>query len=212
MPSLKGLFMKLPGFTIPEINLLPSQGICVLYENFLSYEVANDLFKLLLDQTEWKQLKIKIFGKELDQPRLTEWYGVEGYSYSGIRLEPNMMPPELCKLQEKLSEKCAYSFNSVLLNLYRNERDSMGWHSDDEKELGSNPTIASISLGAPRVFQIKHKTDKEKKYKLVLNHGSLLCMSGSMQHYWQHAVPKAHAQTGPRINLTFRQINNHLKI
>jgi alkylated DNA repair dioxygenase AlkB len=99
-----------------------------------------------------------------------------------------------------------FKFNSVLMNLYRNQKDSMGWHSDDEKELGSDPKIASISLGSSRTFQLKHKTQKQMKLKVALNNGSLLLMEGTMQHHWLHAIPKSTQECGPRINLTFRKI------
>ncbi len=198
--------MKLPGLLLPNTNILPRDGICSIDETFLSPDESQYYFEQLLVQTEWQQYQIRIFGKLLDQPRLTAWYGSAAYTYSGLRFEPKEMGESLLNLLHKVEAYTGKTFNSVLLNHYRNENDSMGWHSDDEKELGINPFIASLSLGAERGFHLKHKTIKQHKLKIQLNHGSLLCMSGSMQHHWQHALPKISKACGPRINLTFREI------
>jgi alkylated DNA repair dioxygenase AlkB len=169
---------------------------------------ANKVFKELREQIEWEQYHIQIFGKRMPQPRLTAWYGETNaaYSYSGIQLIPKAFTPCLLKIKAIVEEASEQKFNSVLLNLYRNQNDSMGWHSDDEKELGENPVIASLSLGETRVFQVRHKTQKALKGKLELTHGSLLIMKGNMQSNWQHAIPKSRKECGPRINLTFRKI------
>jgi alkylated DNA repair dioxygenase AlkB len=175
---------------------------------FMDNKQADYYYEHLLAQVRWEQYHIKMFGKTLPQPRLTAWYGENGaaYSYSGIQLIPLPFTAELLSLKNSIEAYTKHEFNSVLLNLYRNQQDSMGWHSDDEKELGDFPFIASLSLGSSRIFQLKHKVDKLLKGKIELSHGSLLCMGGPMQSFWQHAVPKSNIPCGPRINLTFRQI------
>jgi alkylated DNA repair dioxygenase AlkB len=175
---------------------------------FMDNKQADYYYEHLLAQVRWEQYHIKMFGKTLPQPRLTAWYGENGaaYSYSGIQLIPLPFTAELLSLKNSIEAYTKQEFNSVLLNLYRNQQDSMGWHSDDEKELGDFPFIASLSLGSSRIFQLKHKVDKLLKGKIELSHGSLLCMGGPMQSFWQHAVPKSNIPCGPRINLTFRQI------
>jgi alkylated DNA repair dioxygenase AlkB len=175
---------------------------------FMDNKQADYYYEHLLAQVRWEQYHIKMFGKTLPQPRLTAWYGENdaAYSYSGIQLMPLPFTAELLYLKNTIEDYTKHEFNSVLLNLYRNQQDSMGWHSDDEKELGDFPFIASLSLGSSRIFQLKHKVDKLLKGKIELSHGSLLCMGGPMQSFWQHAVPKSNIPCGPRINLTFRQI------
>lgn len=158
---------------------------------------------------EWKQQSIKIFGKETLQPRLTAWYGDSDavYTYSGLRFEPLPWSPLLLRLKRDIEEKSGHQFNSVLLNLYRDGQDSMGWHSDDEAELGDNPVIGSLNFGASRKFHLRHKFDKEEpKQSFELSHGSLLVMEGRTQHYWQHQVPKTKRIVGKRVNLTFRWV------
>ncbi|MCG9880110.1 MAG: alpha-ketoglutarate-dependent dioxygenase AlkB [Bacteroidia bacterium] len=189
-------------------SLIKRDGELFFYPEFLSAVEADRLFKKLYSEVNWQQYSIKIFGKTIPQPRLCAWYGEPGtdYSYSGLHLEPNAFLPELLRLKEWVSEFTKHEFNSVLLNLYRDQKDSMGWHSDDEKELGSDPFIASVSLGETRLFSVKHKQDKKLKGSLRLTHGSLLTMGNGMQNHWQHAVPKSTAVCKPRINLTFRKI------
>ncbi len=189
-------------------NLLPVDGICSLQDAFYVQEKANDLYRTLMLEVDWKQYSIQMFGRIIPQPRLTAWYGEKGadYSYSGIHLEPLPFTPLIEQIKIDIEALSGFKFNSVLMNLYRNQNDSMGWHSDDEKELGSDPKIASISLGSSRTFQLKHKTQKQMKLKVALNNGSLLLMEGTMQHHWLHAIPKSMQECGPRINLTFRKI------
>jgi alkylated DNA repair dioxygenase AlkB len=189
-------------------NLLPVDGICSLQDAFYAQERANELYRILMLEVDWKQYSIKIFGKIIPQPRLTAWYGEKeaAYSYSGIQLEPIPFTPLIEQIKADIEALSGYKFNSVLLNLYRNQNDSMGWHSDDEKELGPDPKIASVSLGSCRMFQLKHKTQKQMKLKVHLNNGSLLLMEGTMQHHWLHAIPKSTQESRPRINLTFRKI------
>lgn len=161
-----------------------------------------------MNETEWQQDDIKIFGKVYQQPRLTALYGDDGksYSYSNITMYPKPMTPLLKEIKSKIELMTQTVFNTVLLNLYRDGTDSNGWHSDNEKELGKNPVIASVSLGAKRSFKLKQRGDKKLNYKIFLNHGSLLLMQGETQHHWLHELPKSKKITEPRINLTFRVI------
>jgi alkylated DNA repair dioxygenase AlkB len=163
----------------------------------------------LLHEIAWRQESIVLWGKEHLQPRLSAWYGDPGcaYSYSGRTFEPHPWSDTLLQIKDDIERATAHRFNSVLLNLYRDERDSMGWHSDDEPELGAHPAIASLSLGATRVFKLRHRTKKHiKPIVLALTDGSLLLMTGSTQRFWRHAVDKERESTGARINLTFRTI------
>jgi len=150
-----------------------------------------------------------LWGKQYLQPRLTAWFGDEGctYTYSGIRLEPLPWTKVLFDLKREVESIAAAPFNSVLLNYYRNERDSMGLHSDDEPELGRNPVIASVSLGAERTFVMKHKRRKDvPRVRLPLASGSLLLMKGETQHNWRHGLAKETGPCAARVNLTFRRI------
>ena len=161
----------------------------------------------LLHGIDWKQEKMNMYGKILIFPRLTAWYGdsEKHYTFSGITLTPNSWTKELLEIKKEIEPKCKVRFNSVLLNLYRNENDSISWHTDAEKELGKNPIIASVNFGATRKFQLRHQQTKER-IEIELKHGSLLIMQGELQHYWQHQVPKTKKEIGKRINLTFRVI------
>lgn len=164
-------------------------------------------FNSLRDETEWIQPQIRMFGKWVDQPRLMSWQASDGhkYSYSGITLNPKPFSSVVSRIASKIEEKTGINFNSVLVNYYRNGQDSMGWHADDESELGSDPIIASVSFGNPRDFLIRHNTRKDLNLKLPLPSGSLLLMGKGMQLNWKHALPKR-KHAGPRINLTFRKI------
>ncbi len=179
------------------------------HSQFFSPEEADNFYEHLLDTLAWEQKPIRIFGKELMQPRLVAWYGDSGisYSYSGIRLEALPWDPILWKIKEQVEASVGNTFNSVLCNLYRDGKDSMGWHADDEPELGPEPCIASVSLGAERYFHLKHKSNKElPTTKILLEHGSLLLMHGPTQTHYKHQLPKTRKVPTPRINLTFRQI------
>ncbi len=170
------------------------------------------LLDTLLSDTPWRQDSITLFGKTVPQPRLTAWYGEDDaiYQYSGLRLEPLPWTSTIQSLKERVSQACAVNFNSVLLNLYRNERDSMGMHADDEPELGKQPVIASLSLGAPRILQWKHRQRKGLgSQRLLLEDGSLLVMRGNTQRCWKHGINKQRTPCGPRINLTFRCIESN---
>jgi alkylated DNA repair dioxygenase AlkB len=175
--------------------------------NFLSEERALFYYNHFLENVEWQSDTIRIFGKTHTIPRLQAWYGDEDakYSYSNIDLEPLPWTKELLELKKAMRPFSSEDFNSVLLNLYRTGKDSNGWHSDDEKELGPEPEIASITLGQERIFHLKHKKLALKK-SLLLEHGSLLIMKGETQKNWKHQIPKTAKYVEPRINLTFRRI------
>ncbi len=165
------------------------------------------LLQALIDTTDWRQEEITVYGKFYLQPRLSAWHGDLSYSYSGIRLEPLPWTPTLLDLKARVEALTEHEFNSVLLNYYRDQNDSMGMHCDDERELGLQPAIASLSLGDERTFLLKHKTRKDlKTVKLALPAGSLLLMRGDTQQYWRHGINKERHPCGPRINLTFRAI------
>jgi alkylated DNA repair dioxygenase AlkB len=178
------------------------------YPNFFSEEEANVLFEKLLTETSWQQDNITVYGKTYPQPRLTALFGNEGmpYSYSNITMHPHPWNEILLQMKLKIAEVTQCDFTTVLLNRYRNGQDSNGWHADNEKELGTNPVIASISLGAARAFHLQHNSIKEARLKLTLEHGSLLLMKGTTQHYWKHQIPKTAKTVDQRVNLTFRTI------
>ena len=148
-----------------------------------------------------------MFGKTHPQPRLTAWYGDMAYRYSGLTMQPLPWTPLLLEIKNRVETITDHRFNSVLLNYYRDQADSMGMHSDDEKELGPNPAIASLSLGAERLFSLKHKTRRDlKTLKQGLPDSSLMLMRGETQKHWRHGIDKSRRAHGPRINLTFRRI------
>lgn len=157
---------------------------------------------------KWKQDRIKLYGKSIPLPRLTSWYGDPGrtYTYSGIKSEPNEWNEGLLHIRSKIEQYTGSKFNSVLLNWYRDGQDSLNWHSDDEKELGDNPIIASANFGESRDFLIRCKQDKSKVISVPLKHGTLLVMRGAMQHFWQHSIPKRSGVKRSRFNMTFRTI------
>ena len=161
----------------------------------------------LLVETAWRAERITIYGQSHLQPRLTAWHGAPGtsYSYSGMTLHPLPFTPLQLQLKQAVEQATGWHFNSVLLNYYRDERDSMGFHADDEKELGPEPAIASLSFGAPRTFILKHRR-LPRQLKLALGDGSLLLMAGTLQSHWVHGINKERQPCGPRINLTFRKI------
>lgn len=188
-------------------------GEILFMRNFLSTEEAQKIYEVLQNTINWKQEQITIFGKTHPIPRKTAWYGDEGfnYSYSGIKCYPDKWTKELLEIKSKIEKLIPPSnFTSVLLNLYNDGNDKMGWHADDEKELGINPIIASLSIGETRRFDIKHKEIKGLQYKFELTSGSLLIMRGALQHHWLHQIPIQKKVINPRINLTFRTIKNNL--
>ena len=186
---------------------LPDAAI-VYYPDFFGKEKADTLFEKLKSEILWQQDDITVFGKTYPQPRLTALYGNEGkpYSYSNIVMQPHPWNALLQFIKSEIEEIVEENFTTVLLNYYRDGKDSNGWHADNEKELGRNPVIASVSFGAERSFHLQHNTLKEAKLKINLEHGSLLVMKGKTQHFWKHQIPKTAKPIGPRINLTFRII------
>tara|TARA_B110000967_G_C18708754_1_gene471616 strand:+ start:62 stop:664 length:603 start_codon:yes stop_codon:yes gene_type:complete len=176
------------------------------YPDFLGLETSITLFKELEINTPWKEDDIRVYGKVFKQPRLTAFFAnnEKSYGYSNISMIPHKFTPILNSLKQKIETATKTTFTSCLLNLYRDGKDSNGWHADDEKELGVNPVIASVSLGAERIFHLKHKNNKALKHKLILQNGSLLMMKGATQHHWLHQIPKTKKPIGKRINLTFR--------
>ncbi|MFS4456800.1 alpha-ketoglutarate-dependent dioxygenase AlkB family protein [Maribacter sp. 2304DJ31-5] len=186
---------------------VPDADICY-YPHFLDLKKADHYFRLLRETTPWQQDKIKVFGKVYPQPRLTALFAnnKKPYSYSNITMYPHEFSPGLIQIKQKIEELAPVKFTTCLLNLYRDGKDGNGWHADNEKELGQNPVIASVSLGEQRYFHLKHDYRPEQKHKLLLGHGSLLLMQGETQHFWKHQIPKTSRIIGERINLTFRII------
>lgn len=180
----------------------------IYFEQFLEPDGADRSFAELRDTVSWQQQSITLFGKLQAMPRLTAWYGDGGavYTYSGLKNVPAPWNPALLDLRARVEQAAGVRFNSVLLNRYRSGADGMGWHSDDEPELGEAPVIASVSLGEPRLFVMRTKTEKKRSLELRLSHGSLLIMRGASQQNFQHAVPKERRLHGERINLTFRAV------
>lgn len=178
-----------------------------LWPHCLGAAEADRLYWALRRSLAWQQERLVIYGREHPVPRLVAWYGDPGarYRYSGVEHRPLPWTAELREIRARIAELTGVAYNSVLANLYRNGRDGMGWHADDERELGRDPNIASLSLGATRRFRLRHRASGET-HALDLTHGSLLVMSGALQHHWVHCVPKTQRPVGARINLTFREI------
>lgn len=190
-------------------NLLPSERDHLYYvPDFINPENSERYFGLLRREIEWVQGTIKIFGREIREPRLTAWYGDPNasYTYSGSKRTPKQWQSNLLELKEHVEKFCDCRFNSVLLNYYRNGEDSMGWHRDNEKELGIDPIIASLSFGVERSFVIRNYLSKKNKIELMPATGSLIVMLGQIQKHWEHALPKRKKCNAERINLTFRKI------
>lgn len=178
------------------------------FQYFFNTDEAEHFYSKLSETIPWQQDPITVFGKTYDQPRLTALHAnnINPYSYSGITMYPNQMTTELTAIYERIRTVSSVEFTSVLLNLYRDGKDSNGWHADNEKELGKSPSIASVSFGAQRFFHLKHRTIKEARLKVLLHSGSLLLMEGDTQEKWLHQIPKTAKPIQPRINLTFRKI------
>lgn len=197
-----------------ETNLFPRKGLNIIRNgefiylpNFFTKQESDFLFNLIKINVLWKQESMNIYGKRVDFPRLTSWYGDNNkpYSFSGITLDPNPWTKELLEIKAKIEPIADVNFNSVLLNRYRNGSDSISWHTDAEKELGRNPIIASVNFGQARKFQLRHIETKEL-LEINLTNGSLLIMQGELQHFWQHQIPKTKKIVSERLNLTFRVI------
>jgi alkylated DNA repair dioxygenase AlkB len=189
--------------------LLPESGFIQHWEQIYEEDERSELFIKLQKDIPWRSQKIKIFGKEVNEPRLVAWYGDADatYTYSGLKLNPLPWTEVLISIKNKVETITEQSFNSVLLNFYRHGSDYMGWHSDNEKELGKNPMIASLSLGETRTFQLKPRKERgHSPLSIPLESGSLLLMGGAIQHCWKHRISPSKKDLGPRINLTFRLI------
>ncbi|MFL1011310.1 alpha-ketoglutarate-dependent dioxygenase AlkB family protein [Flavisericum labens] len=191
-----------------EINLNLKDGDAYYYHKFFNKPEADTFLKNLLTEIKWKQDNINIFGKTYPQPRLTAFFANNNqpYSYSNIKMKPKDFMGDLLTIKQILETEMDIKFTSCLANLYRDGQDSNGWHADNEKELGINPIIASISFGAERLFHLKHKKDNTLRTRIILEHGSLLIMKGATQHNWLHQIPKTKKDIEQRINLTFRII------
>ena len=192
-----------------EVIVVPCRdGDLRYWPHAFSAAEADSLFEALRRSIAWSQEEIIVFGQPRLVPRLVAWHGDPGtgYTYSGTFHEPRPWTAELATLRRKVESLTGHTFNSVLLNQYRDGRDGMGWHADDEPELGTHPVIASVSLGATRRFRMRHRRNAVEPLTLPLTHGSLLLMAGATQHHWVHAVPKTATPVGARINLTFRTV------
>ena len=204
--------------TSENISYLSGQSIDLpnaaihYWPNFFSTCNAVNLLKNLIESIPWQQNKIRFYGKESLVPRLESWHGEPGirYAYSGIEMNAKPWTFELSEIKKAIEKEVSFCFNSVLVNYYRSGKDRVAWHSDDEKELGINPVIASVSLGEERKFKLRHKMYKQNglKSEIVLQNGSLLLMHGETQHHWMHEIPRTARSIGPRINLTYRNIIN----
>jgi len=188
-------------------NILPYDGEALYYGNMLTETLATQYFNILLNDIPWQHDEAVIYGKRIVTKRKVAWYGDDAYDYTYSRTTKTALPwtPALLELKELVEKTCDTTFNSCLLNLYHDGDEGMAWHSDDEKALGKNTAIGSLSLGAVRKFSFKHKQTSEKK-EIILDNGSLLVMQGTTQTHWLHRLPKSTKIKHPRINLTFRTI------
>lgn len=190
---------------VQSANVLPKDGEAFLVAAAFPPGEADRLYDRLPGSLAWRSETALVMGRRIALPRLTAWYGEGAYTYSGIRNDPAPWTDELLDAKAVAERLAGTCFNSVLANLYRDGRDSVSWHSDDEPTMGECPLIASLSFGAVRRFQLRHKTDRALRIALDLPHGSCLVMAGVTQRYWVHQVPKTARPVGPRINLTFRR-------
>jgi alkylated DNA repair dioxygenase AlkB len=192
---------------LEPIRAIATDGYADYYPNFLEPRASATLFQQLLLLDSFRQNEIVLFGKKIKVPRLEAYYALNGeqYGYSGQQLQAEKLPLFLDELRLEVQERTGYKYNALLINYYRDGQDSNGWHADNEKTLGPNPSIASISLGAERIFELKHLSTGKKK-SIILANGSLLHMHGQLQHHYKHQLPKMRAVTGVRLNLTFRWI------
>ena len=193
---------------VTQLFQLPDADV-TLYPSLFEIAESDRLFQELLTKTEWRHDAIQIYGRQIPLPRLTAWYGDEGasYTYSGIEMNPAPWTAALLSIKDRIEAAAGVSFNSVLLNLYRDGRDGVAWHQDNERELGKNPVIGSVSFGETRTFQLRHRSRKDLGIvNIDLSHGSFLLMKGTTQHFWRHRLPKTPRVLKPRMNLTFRRI------
>ncbi|HAQ87230.1 MAG TPA: alpha-ketoglutarate-dependent dioxygenase AlkB [Pseudomonas sp.] len=178
------------------------------FPRWVDADLADGWLSELSTQTPWSQPQIKLYGRSIAVPRLVAWYGDADahYRYSGFTHEPLAWTPLLADIRQRVQQQVGQRLNGVLLNYYRDGQDAMGWHSDDERELGQQPLVVSLNLGATRRFDFRRKGASRIEYSISLEHGSLLVMSGLTQHYWQHQIARTRKVRAPRLNLTFRQI------
>ncbi len=188
-----------------QTSCLPDANV-ILFSQAFSPRAAAAHFKSLRKNLDWQEATISIFGREIKSPRLSVWYGDAAYTYSGLTWPARPWPEAVSKIKAEVEVLADTTFNGVLANLYRDGRDSMGWHADDEPELGPDPVIASVVFGANRRFVFRRKNDPAEKVEMPLGDGDVLIMGQGAQAYWQHAVPKTTKPAGERINLTFRRI------
>ena len=167
------------------------------YPTFFNKDESDVMFENLLKEIKWRSDKIKLYGKEFELPRKTAWYGEQekSYKYSGIEMSPEPWTPTLLKIKQAIEKVSDAKFNSVMMNLYRDGNDGISWHTDAEPELGRNPVIGSVSFGQTRRFMLRHRNNKELKFKIELLNGSFLLMGGATQHFWQHQIPKTSKKT-----------------
>jgi len=194
----------------PPFNLLPTDGEAIYHGVIFERLEADNFFQTLLTDIPWRRDEAIMFGKHIVTDRKVAWYGDENYSYtySGHNHVALKWTDTLLSIKKTIEKIAGYSYNSCLLNLYENGSQGMGWHHDDEKGLGKNANIASVSFGVRRRFDFRHKQNREKE-SIFLDHGSLLIMRGTTQSNWQHQIPKSKKITDPRINLTFRRMLNN---
>ena len=207
--ALQSLTIGAPTSRQDAVALDLPEGEARYWQGAFDHAEAARLFEALRGGIHWQGEEILMFGRRVPVPRLVAWHGdpAARYTYSGTVHEPLPWTPELVAIRERVSELTGAAYNAVLLNLYRDGRDGMGWHADDEPELGRDPVIASVSLGATRRFCLRHRRRKGLRLDLPLAHGSLLCLSGATQHHWVHALPKTGVAVGERINLTYRYVD-----
>ena len=192
--------------TVEELSIPDAE--LIIYHSLFNLKESDELFSKLCNSIHWQQEFIQIYSKSIPIPRLTAWHGDAGkqYTYSQIEMAPQPWTAPLLAIKEKIEPLSGIQFNSVLLNLYRDGKDSVAWHSDDEPELGINPIIGSVSFGASRRFVLRHRHQTKLKQEIELTHGDFLLMKGPTQHHWRHQIPKTKKPINPRINLTFRII------
>jgi len=192
-------------FELPDADVRLAQ--------FCDTRAAQRWFEQLHTEVPWERHRLKLFGREIDAPRLSCWIGDRDavYTYSGTRFVPHAWTPACAQLRSRVNALCSERYNSVLCNLYRSGLDSMGWHSDNEPELGPRPTIASLSFGASRRFRLRHRRDPTLRLELELPSGSLLLMAGATQENYRHDLPKTARKVDARINLTFRAVGTGLR-
>ncbi len=191
-----------------RLRLIDTDGHADYYPSFLNSTFSDEVFRRAIAKIRWRQERIVLYGKSLEVPRLSAWFSRDGhsYTYSNIVHEPQDFPDFVDAIRLQIEDQTGYSFNSVLANLYENGRHSVGWHADNEIELGSAVTIASFSLGATRKLRMRHRFRRDLRSSVSLEHNSLLLMGAPMQNSWLHELPKTKKEVGPRVNFSFRNV------